>query len=78
MATAKEEREKVARGEGCLGKAHDDEPVFILRAQDIHAAELVMKWAIWCRAGNTPEDKVDEAFRIAEAMQDWPNRKQPD
>lgn len=78
MGYAKEEREKAARGEGCLGKAADNEPVFILRAQDIHAADLVEKWAIWCRAGNTNSDKVDEAFRIAEEMREWPNRKQPD
>jgi hypothetical protein len=78
MATAKVERERAARGEGCLGKAKDDEPIFILRAQDIHAADLVEKWAIWAQVGGTDNDKVQEAFAIAEDMRRWPNRKNPD
>ena len=41
----------VAEGRGALGKAAMDEPVFVLRAQDIHAADLVEKWAIWAAAG---------------------------
>lgn len=76
--TKRQVLEEAARNEGALGKAGLDEPIFVLRAQDIHAADLVEKWAIWTRAGNTPEHKVDEAFRIVEAMRDWPTRKQPD
>ena len=30
MATKREEMEKWLRGEGCLGKASDDEPLFVL------------------------------------------------
>ena len=45
MGLAKIERELAAVGKGCLGKAADDEPVFILRAQDMLAADLVDKWA---------------------------------
>ena len=78
MATAAIEREKAARGEGCLGKAHPDEPVFILRAQDAHAAELVEQWAIWARGTGCPSDKVNEAFALAEEMRRWPVHKNPD
>ena len=78
MATAKIERERAARGEGCLGKASDDEPVFILRGQDAHAADLVEKWAIWARASGCSNDKVNEAFDLAEQMRRWPIRKFPD
>lgn len=45
MATAKITREQAARGEGCLGRAADDEPVFVLRAQDALAPEIVETWA---------------------------------
>src|ERR1700730_449746 len=45
MGLGKTERELAAKGEGCLGKAADDEPVFILRAQDIFAPDLVREWA---------------------------------
>jgi len=55
-----------------------EEPVFILRAQDALAADLVEKWAIWARAASAPVDKVNEAFSIAEEMRKWPVRKNPD
>lgn len=76
--TKREVIEAAAKGHGCLGKAAPDEPVFILRAQDIHAADLVEKWAIWARTGGCTDGKVDHAFEIARQMRDWPNRKQPD
>lgn len=66
------------RGEGCLGKAADDEPVYILRAQDVHAADLVEKEVIWMGAGNTPEGKIENARVVMEAMREWPIHKQPD
>ena len=78
MGLAKEERERAARGEGCLGKAHDEEPVFILRGQDALAADLVEKWAIWARAAGCPNDKVQEALDLADTMRRWPTRKNPD
>ena len=78
MATAKEERERGARGEGCLGKAADNEPVFVLRAQDDLAADLVDRWAIQAAGLGCPWDKVLDAKRIAQDMREWPRRKNPD
>lgn len=77
MATAKEERERAARGEGPLGKAADDEPVFILRAQDKSAALFVKFWA-WWNEDESPPEKVQEARRAARAMDAWPTKKVPD
>ncbi len=76
--TAKELREATARGEGPLAKAHDDEPVFLLRAQDCHAADLVEKWAIWVSTSDVATDKVNEARLIADQMRRWPVHKNPD
>jgi hypothetical protein len=82
--TAKELREATARGEGPLAKAADDEPVFLLRAQDCHAADLVEKWAIWAGSavphtgGRAMADKVAEAKMIAGLMRHWPVHKNPD
>lgn len=67
----------VAEGRGALGKAAMDEPVFALRAQDIHAADLVEKWAIWAAAGGCDPDKAQEAHAIAAEMRNWPHRRQP-
>ena len=78
MALAGEERKRAAAGEGCLGKAHEHEPVFVLRAQDALAADLVELWAIRARAASCPNDKVQEAMNLSEEMRRWPIRKNPD
>lgn len=76
MATKLETLNAAFAGQGCLGKAAPDEPVFVLRAQDIHAADLVEKWAIWS-AQNAPK-KAQEALLVVEAMRAWPVKKAPD
>lgn len=76
MATKLETMNQAIEGQGCLGKAAADEPVFVLRAQDIHAADLVEKWAIW-NGQNAPE-KSAEAREVAAAMRAWPTKKAPD
>lgn len=82
--TAKELREATLRGEGPLAKAADDEPVFLLRGQDCHAADLVEKWAIWASSaiphadGRQMSEKVAEARLIADYMRRWPIHKNPD
>lgn len=72
MATAKEEREAAARGEGCLGKAADDEPVFVLRAQDYIAPWAVKSWVSHALATNrVPSAKIEEAMRLCDQMRKW-------
>lgn len=61
-----------------IAKIPDDEPIFILRAQDALAAEMVERWAIHARAASVDHDKVMGAFAIAEEMLHWPKRKMPD
>lgn len=78
MGLAKDERAAAAAGKGCLGKAADDEPVFILRAQDMLAADLVDKWATDAQLVGCKWDKVREARELAQAMREWPTRKNPD
>lgn len=82
--TAKELRDATARGEGPLAKAADGEPVFLLRGQDCHAADLVEKWAIWASSavpqsgGREMAAKIAEANLIADFMRRWPIHKNPD
>lgn len=79
MGTKQEEVNKLTRGEGCLGKAHPDEPVFILRGQDLHAPFAVQQWAeVAAITLGISHPKVQEALQLAEAMERWPNRKLPD
>ena len=82
--TARELREATLRGEGPLAKAHDDEPVFLLRAQDNLSDNLVDIWAIQASVmvpsvdENRTGKKIAEARQIADAMRNWPIRKNPD
>lgn len=83
--TAKELREATLRGEGPLAKAADDEPVFLLRAQDNLAAEIVGKWATLYSVTVPSIDveskaaiKLAEAKQISEAMAAWPFHKNAD
>lgn len=78
MATAKAERENAAAGKGPLGKAADDEPVFILRAQDAISADLIEMWAVRAAMVGAPAGKVSSARQIADDFRRWPTKKNPD
>ena len=82
--TKKEVLEAALRGEGPLGKAADDEPVFVLRAQDCLADEFVDKWAIRANllvpvvGTENRYHKIQSARTVAEAMRGWSPKKNPD
>ena len=65
MATKKEVLEAAARGEGCLGKAADDEPVFVLRAQDILSVRTIAWWRDELHRRQGPILKVQEANALS-------------
>lgn len=79
MSTKQQEVNLLTQGLGCLGKAHPDEPVFVLRGQDVHAPYAVRQWAeaAAIMLGNA-HPKVMEALRCADAMEKWPTQKLPD
>jgi hypothetical protein len=66
------------QGEFCLLKVADDEPIFVLRAQDKLAPTLVRHWAnLSMRAGEglgPSALKVVEALGLADAMEVWQRR----
>lgn len=53
------------------GKIPESEPVFLLRAQDCTAAEVVRYWASLQPSGELKE----AAYRQAEKMDAWPRKK---
>jgi hypothetical protein len=58
-------------------KIPDDEPVFLLRAQDQFAATVVRQYgALLDATGNT--EMARKCYRHAQAMDDWPVKKTPD
>ena len=62
----------------CWEKAADDEPVFVLRAQDELAPAVIEFWASMALKNGIGREKYDAAFDCAEAMRAWPHRKMPD
>jgi hypothetical protein len=66
MATKRIELES-----GVLTRVAEDEPVFILRAKDKHAADVVRLWAKKAELSGTPRAKVDEALDLAHEMDRW-------
>lgn len=64
--------------DSCLAKVADDEPIFVLRAQDTLAAELVRQWADKVEAIGGASAKVTEARQCAALMDAWPTKKIPD
>lgn len=56
----------------CINKANDDEPVFVLRAKDPLAPDVIRAW---CAVAENEEIhsklKIDEALIIADRMDEY-------
>jgi len=57
--------------------AAEGEPVFVLRAQDVHAATVVTYYADLRRRDGDAAG-ADECERVAALMKAWPKKKRPD
>lgn len=75
--------------DGCFAKAALDEPLFVLRASDKMAPDLVRKWASdfqkrHVRRGTQGRElakailKYEDAMETAAKMEAWHTRKLPD
>jgi hypothetical protein len=76
MATKPEE---ILNPRSCWNKAAEDEPLFVLRANDANAPQTVMTWANlyveskggWNKMLPHQREKFNEALRCAQRMRDW-------
>lgn len=68
------------RGPSCLTNAQDDEPIFVLRANDEIGSNIVRKWAdlylaqkkaCYGRLTDKQQAKFSEALRLADMMDAW-------
>lgn len=75
-------KDELANPNSCLNKAADDEPIFVLRANDPVAASIVRQWGneylVEKRENSTDGcltkrqlDKAKEARDLADAMDAW-------
>lgn len=69
--------ELAPNAQGCLGKAKDDEMLFIFRAQDITAPVAILEW-MKINFRTLPEAKLREAFECIMEMRKHQNSKTPD
>ena len=58
-------------------KAGENEPLFILRGQDVTAPKVVLEW-IKLNCENCEPSKLRDAYKAVQAMLDTPHRKQAD
>lgn len=61
-----------------LGVIPDDEPVFLIRGQDIVGAKTVRFWADQAEAHGASPRIVERAREHAALMESWATRKVPD
>lgn len=72
MGLAAQERLDAANGRGCLGKAKDDEPVFILRAQDKLMPVALHVWIDEAQSYlGLDHPKVLEAKELLDKVHTW-------
>ena len=68
MGTKKEE---LANPNSCINKAVDDEPIFVLRAQDKLAPILIRLWTDLANIHGCSENKRVQAWKCARDMEEW-------
>lgn len=73
----KHAREDYDRFQDPLGLIPDDEPVFLLRGQDVLACHAVTFYAELCEQNQAPEIAA-KARAHADRMAAWPKKKIPD
>ncbi len=57
-----------------LENVADDEPIFVLRAQDENAPDTIDAWADATSADGANQEKIASARGIADQMREWQRR----
>jgi len=68
--------EEIKNPDSCLNQAEDDEPLFVLKAGDELAPEIVEEWIRRSELHMLHTGKLKNARRIAGLMRDW-KKKHP-
>ena len=55
-----------------------DEPRFVVRAQDYNSGDTVRAWSELARSKGADPALIENALRLADAMDRWPTKKLPD
>jgi hypothetical protein len=71
-------RKDYSRIQDSENKIPEDEPVWLLRAQDEAAYHVLRFWAALTKAAGGSQEIVDMAIAHAERMKAWPKKKTAD
>lgn len=63
--------------DSCLDKVKSNEPIFVLRGQDLSSPKVVMHW-IAKNFDTCSDEKLREAFELALKMKNYAERKVAD
>ena len=66
----------------CWNRAKDDEPIFVLRANDESAPDIVRMWALWYKRSKgglrvmseRQRVKYHDAVELSNQMEDWADK----
>lgn len=65
-------KDEISSLTSCLNKADDDEPIFVLRANDPLAPSCVRNWAYEAEeTGEHESEKIHGARKLANDMETW-------
>ncbi len=71
--------DEVEQPTSCFNKAAPEEPLFVLRAKDRLAANMVRAWAATAENSGTHEpEKIAQARALADQMDEYRKRVHPD
>jgi hypothetical protein len=71
MATKAQELAGLDDKSSCLGRCTNDEPIFVLRAQDMTMPTIVRVWLAIALLHDLPVAKQDEVNRFLIAAEAW-------
>lgn len=63
---------------GTVRRIPADEPVFLIRGQDVVSGDAVRAWADLAEANGADQEIITVARQQAEKMDAWPKKKIPD
>ena len=76
--SAKAVLEDLIARDSVLGKLHDGEPIFVLRGQDILAADIIRRWADIASQEGISSEKYKHAQEKIADFEAWVGRRLPD
>jgi hypothetical protein len=74
LVTAKEVISALDDGRGCLANAHEDEPVFVIRAKDVCFQAAISRWLEVAQRHGVDGEKIAGAERILQRAQVWQSK----